>query len=614
MLSRTLLMVAAGATFALTGCKNAVDVRQEMVYDVQVGAYERAIPKVNELYDCVQTGELAASGDKAPADADSIEAKNELLWQMERGAIDTMRADTAGARKHLDRASNLVVERRTSSLTRAGLTYIGNDAAQEYAGQGYEHILVDYHRVIAAVISAQRLQGIMPKAGGEEPWDLDTAVQAMNNYARGMTMEKIQFNKDNAPDLRYFDDPYARTIAACMVLATPTKLRADDDMNFAWTMLRGACKGYAKQHTVLGGAEGLRYEVPKIPMFVLRLTSMVGNMHDKEGLDQLMQELGMAGEASAFSTPALGKDKGAVLVLNHADWITATDRLEIQFTAGVWAGPTTTEAERLRGVTTQPIYCGWSTAWAKGPGADRATGWTAVLAAFGEGARLFGQLAPGTWIGFEIPTHRADTAIPPPGLAVFGTDEQPMVVAADFDAYARATLKDLQPGVLTKTLTRTFVKHIAAEVVAAGMREGAKDQGAGAQVGAWLVGLGAHAAASASEAADTRHWGLLPNRVEASLAIVPAGKLRVAIRQADGSKELGDITVPAGRLVIVPTRTFPNPVPCPYPGGTAPASGPVAPMAAEPKADPAVSPEPKVSPEPGVSPDNKLSKDPSATK
>jgi hypothetical protein len=613
MISKTLLMVAAGATLALTGCKNAVDVRQEMVYDVQVGAYERAIPKVNDLYDSVQAGELAASGDKEPAQADDIATKNELLWRMERGAIDTMRADTAGARKHLDRASNLVVERRTASLTREIGTYLANDNAQEYAGQGYEHILVDYHRVIAALVSAQRLQGIMP-AAGEEPWDIDTAVQAMNNFARGMTMEKIQFNKDNAPDLRYFDDPYARTIAACIALATPPKLRADDDMNFAWTMLRGACKGYAKQHTVLGGAEGMRYEVPKIPMFVLRLTSMVGNMHDKEGLDQLMQELGMAGEASAFSTPALGKDTGAVLVLNHADWITPTDRLEIQFTAGVWAGPTVTEAERLRGVTTNPIYCGWSTAWAKGPGANRATGWTAVLAAFGEGARLFGQLAPGTWIGFEIPTHREDTPIPPPGLAVFGTNEQPMIVAADYDAYARATLKDLQPGVLTKTLTRTFTKHIAAEVVAAGLREGAKDQGAGAQVGAWLIGLGAHAAASASEAADTRHWGLLPNRVEASLAIVPAGKLRVAIRQADGSKELGDITVPAGRLVIVPTRTFPNPVPSPYPAGSPETSGPVAPMAPAAKTDPAASPAPTVSPEPGLSPDNAVSKDPSATK
>jgi hypothetical protein len=581
MLSRTLLMVAVGATLTLTGCKNAVDVRQEMVYDVQVGAYERAIPKVNDLYDSVQAGELAAPGDKQPAQADDIEEKNELLWRMERGAIDTMRSDTAGARKHLDRASNLVGERRTASLTREIGTYLSNDNSQEYAGNGYEHVLVDYHRVISAVISAQRLQGILAKAG-DEPLDLDTAVQTMNNVARGMAIEKIQFNKDNAPDLRYFDDPYARFIAACMVLATPPNLRAGDDMGFAWTMLQAACKSYAKQHTVLGGAEGMRYEVPKIPTPVLRITMLVGSAFDPKGLGALLQDLGIAANADSFKVPPLGKDKGAILLLNHADWITPTDRLEINLTAGVLAGPTVSEAERLRGVTATPVYAGWTTAWAKGPGSDKATGWTAALAGAGEVARLFGQLKTGTWIGFEMPTHRNDSPIPPPGLAVFGTDEQPLTVTADFDAFARATLKDLQPGVLTKTMTRVLTKHLAAAVAAAAAKEATKDQGAGGQLFGALVGLAAHAGASASEAADTRHWGLLPDRVESSFAVVPAGKIRVAIRQANGSKELGDINVPAGRLVIIPCRTFPNPMPCPYPSGSPEASGPVAPLAAAP--------------------------------
>ncbi len=613
MLSRTLLMVAAGATFALTGCKNAVDVRQEMVYDVQVGAYERAIPKVNDLYDCVQAGELAEADDKEPAQADEVEGKNELLWRMERGSIDVLRGDTAGARKHLDRASNLVTERRTASLTRAIGTYLANDTAQEYAGNGYEHVLVDYHRVIDAVIAAQRLQGILPAKAGEDGYDLDTAVQVMNNVARGMSIERIQFNKDNAPDLRYFDDPYARFIAGVMVLATPPKLRGSDDMNFAWTMLSSACKGYAKQSTVLGGASDMRYEVPKIPQPVLALAMQVGSAFDPEGLGSLLKDLGIAADDAAFKMPPLGKDKGMVLVLNHADWITPTDRLEINLTAGVWAGPSVTEAERLRGVTITGVHCGWTTAWAKGPGSERATGWTAVLAGAGEIANLFGKLETGTWIGFEMPTHRQDAPIPTPGVVVFGTEERQLVVTDDIDAYARVTLKDLQPGVLTKTMTRVLTKHIAAAVAGAAAKEATKDQGLGGQLFGALVGVAAHAAASASESADTRHWGLLPDRIEASLAAVPAGKLRIAIRQADGSQELGDVTVPAGRLVIVPARTFPRPMPCPYPAGSPEASGPVAPKAAA-ASEPVVSPEPKVSPEPGVSPEPKVSPDPSATK
>ncbi len=614
MISRTLLMVAAGATLALTGCKNAVAVRQEMVYDVQIGAYDRAIPKVNDLYDCVQAGELASPGDKQPAQADDIDGKNELLWRMERGSIDTVRGNTAGAKQQLDRAAGLVVERRTASLTREIGTYLSNDTAQEYAGNGFEHVLVDYHRVIAEVMSAQRIQGIMAKIG-EEPGDLDTTVQAMNNVARGMTIEKIQFNKDNAPDLRYFDDPYARFIAAAVVLATPPNLRATDDMGFAWTMLSSACKAYAKQGTVLGGASDMRYEVPKIPLPVLRLTMMVGSAFDPEGLGMLLKDLGIAAEADSFKMPPLGKDKGVVLVLNHADWITPTDKLEINLTAGVWAGPTVSEAERLRGVTATAVYAGWTTAWAKGPGSEKATGWTAALAGAGEVARLFGKLESGTWIGFEMPTHRNDTPIPPPGVAVFGTEEQSLTVASDFDAYARSTLKDLQPGVLTKTMARVLTKHIAAAVAGAALKEATKDQGVGGQLLGIFGGLAAHAVASASESADTRHWGLLPDRVEASLAVVPAGKLRVAIRQANGSKELGDINVPAGRLVIVPCRTFPNPMPNPYPAGSPEATGAVVPMAVTPAAtEPAVSPEPKTSPEPGLSPEPKVSPDPSATK
>lgn len=565
MISRTLLVVAAGATLALTGCKNAVDVRQEMVYDVQIGDYNRAIPKVNELYDCVLAGELDEPDAKKPVEADDIEGKNELIWRMERGSIDTVRGDTRGARQHLDRASDLVVERRTASLTREIGTYLANDTAQEYAGNGFEHILVDYHRTLAAVIAAQRLQGIMPKAG-EEPWDLDTAAQAMNNIARGMVIERIKFNQDNAPDLRYFDDPWARTLAGAVVLATPRALQATDDEGFAFANLRQALKTYQEQAKVLGGASQFRYEVAGIPEIALRLAAIVGAKHDPKGLEMLLQDIGVTADDPRLAGAKLGKDQGLVLVLNHADWITPTDRLEMHLSIGAPVRPSISPAEALRGVTVHGFQCWMTTAWAKGPGSEIAEGWAGPVAAVAEIGRLLGEFDPGTWVGWEMPVHRPDVQIPAPGTASIGGTTLPLTVVADLDAYARATLKDLQPGVLTKTMSRVFAKHLAAAIAAKAAKEATKDQGLGGALLGWAMGVGAHAAASASESADTRHWGLLPDRIEAALAIVPAGAQRVSVTHAGGTVDLGEINVPAGRLVIVPARTFPHPVPNPYPG------------------------------------------------
>lgn len=564
MLSRTLLIVAAGTTLALTGCKNAVDVRQEMVYDVQVGDYNRAVPKVNDLYDSVLAGELAAPDDTKVAEADDVSEKNELLWRMERGSIATIAGDTKGAKQHLDRASDLVVERRTASLTREVGTYLSNDTAQEYAGNGYEHVMVDYHRTMASVISAERQQGILA-AQGDEPADLDTTVQSMNNISRGMVLERIQFNKDNAPDLRYFDDPWARTVAAAIVLATPRSMQSGEDEGFAFTNLVKACKTYQQQAKVMGGASQFRYEVAGLPWVALRLAAFVGNRHDPRGLSQLLSDLGVDPTDQRVAGAKLDKTQGMILVINHADWITPTDRLEMHLAIGAPVRPSISKAEELRGVTVHGFQAWMTTCWAKGPGSEVAEGWSGAVAAVAEIGRLMGDIAPGTWIGWEMPVHRPDVPIPVPGTVKIDAFESPLVVVSDLDAYARATLKDLQPGVLTKTMTRVITKHIAAAVAAAAAKEATKDEGLGGQLLGWAIGIGAHAAASASEAADTRHWGLLPDRVEATLAPIQAGKHRISLTHAGGTLDLGEVDVPAGRLVILPVRTFPNPVPNPYP-------------------------------------------------
>jgi len=377
-------------------------------------------------------------------------------------------------------------------------------------------------------------------------------------------MEKIQFNQDNAPTLRYFDDPFARTLAAAVVLATPPELRARDDLGFAFAQMTKALRTYKEQKKVLGGDGGFRYESPEIPDAALALAGIIGRAYDPQGLGDLLAAVGVAKDDPRVNV-VLGKDQGLVLLLNQADWITPTDRLIFDLKVNVPYAPGISDAEKRRGVTVTGYYTGWGTVfYAKGPNSEIAKGWGALMAGIGEFAKFFGVAAPGTWIGWEIPTHRLDKPIKEPGALVVDGAEHRLQVVQDLDAYARATLKDMQPKILTKTISRVVAKHITAEVVAKAARDSTKDKDAAQQILGWCIGVGAHAAATASESADTRHWSLLPDRIEASLTPVAAGKHQVAVRTAAGTIQLGEITVPAGRLVVVPARTFPEPVPSPY--------------------------------------------------
>ncbi|MDW8373001.1 MAG: hypothetical protein RMM29_05045 [Planctomycetota bacterium] len=561
------------------GCAKQEDIRACMVYDTQIGAYDRAIVRANELYDCVLKGELAETDDKSPAEKDDISSKNELLWRMERGGIEVARARYATSLPHLERASDLVIERRTESLARKTATFIANDTASEYAGNGYEHVQVDFLRALGYVVAAQRLQGIMPQGGEKSEGDLDLLVQKMNNTARGMVLDKIQFHQDVNTGLRYYDDPFARVFAAAMVLATPPNLRAADDEGFAMAMLTKALRAYREQQKVLGAAKGLRYEVQGIPAAALRLAKVVGSSYDPEGLQQLLESVQVAPDDPALGQP-LGKEEGLVFVLHLVDWITPTDELQIDLKINVPYVPAITPAEQARGVTvTGFMTFGGTTFYAKGPNSELIREWGGAIAITGELARIFGVADPGTWIGFELPWHRADRSIPPPGKARVGSLEMPLEVQADIDAYARVTLKDNFPSIMTKTMGRVFAKHLAAIVARKAMEASAMRQEDGSKrlmglLMAKLLGTTTHAAATASENADTRHWATLYDRIEGALITVPAGEYSVSLSTSRASYDLGTVKVPAGRLVCVPVRSISTPMPNPYPPGAPEAQPP----------------------------------------
>lgn len=123
-------------------------------------------------------------------------------------------------------------------------------------------------------------------------------------------------------------------------------------------------------------------------------------------------------------------------------------------------------------------------------------------------------------------------------------------IVDDPDAYARATLKDEQPQVLTKTLTRTLVKQIAAHVASNEVR---KQAGA---IAGFFTQLVTSSAATASEIADTRAITMLPNHVRAKLAFAPAGAFEAHVNDGWNERTIGRGDLRADRLTIIPFRSW----------------------------------------------------------
>jgi hypothetical protein len=178
--------------------------------------------------------------------------------------------------------------------------------------------------------------------------------------------------------------------------------------------------------------------------------------------------------------------------------------------------------------------------------------------------------------GMQMPVHDYDKPIPAPARLVArpvgappSSDSKPaasyeckLEVVCDLDAYARSTLKDEQPLLLAKSITRAVTK----QVVAAQAAVQAKKAGGGGTEGQMLgavVNLLGSAAATATETADTRAWTTLPDHVEAGLVDLPAGSYSLELETGYSSVPLGTVNIPAGQLVIVPTRTFPERMPEP---------------------------------------------------
>lgn len=497
---------------------------------------------------------------KAKGNADDLwgTSHDEALGRhMDRGMLDHLDGQLTTSNQELDAAAPLVDDFRKTTAGNLVATAVLNDSAGFFAGAPFEHTQLDWYRSLNHLLTAQIADNIWhppyllaaqrPGATPLAPEHADPVKERELAIiiARRMTLNQLQETADAAGKDYYDDDPFARFYAGVAVLALPPRERTEADEQFATAMLKGSLGAYRKQAETLGKTGiGFRYEAPAAPNAAARLYLRQLRRYDPEEYAREQARLGLA------PAPA---GSGCLLVLHQAGLIAKPEPLQIGLLAvGFHTPREPTPQQRARGHTQTQFSMGALAFMATGPGSEIAKTWGVIPI---PGSLVQQCLAPGgaTVIGFELPAHPTDLPIAPlypvqvmdaPGA----TSGQPEVLA-DLDAYARANLKDRQPGTLVRTLSRVAVKQ--ASVAAAAHAARKNDQG----LLAFGINLVGSALMTSTESADLRSWSTLPDHIEGTLLDLPPGTVQVRL----GTYDLGPVRIEADRLSLVVLRTVPLP-------------------------------------------------------
>ncbi len=426
-----------------------------------------------------------------------------------------------------------------------------------FAGDAFEHIQVHYHHALGQLLMAQHQQGYYAPIAGEPAYadrlDAHRHYQNAISYARAMVLSELPQTEFASKHKRYMDDPFARVMAAAIIYALPGRIGTD--MQYANNQLKLALEAYREEAATLAGSDRFNYETDPHNQVFATLLHRHCRAYDPAGFARFVDAcpppapIRLDPEAARhLDHPAdLPPDHGMILVLHHAGFVAHRETLQIGIVH---------HKSRVPGTAVR-FGVGSAAFWATGPGQDVVKAW----GAFPVPDKLVDLLAPGggSWIKFEIPVHDYDHPVPEPAVveacSVAGGHRlrERLQVVSDLDAYARVTLKDEQPRILIRTLIRGLTKQAA---VAAGAEATKKHGGKHAGLAAYGVNVLGSIAMSLTELADVRSANLLPDRIEALLIDAPAGAHDLVLHTALGTLELGRVRVPAGRLIVVPARTF----------------------------------------------------------
>ncbi|MFM2092021.1 MAG: hypothetical protein RLZZ127_2510 [Planctomycetota bacterium] len=505
------------------GCAAPYGERQQAWrHDAAQGRTAAAVAQIDDTYG---PDDAAAGGDA-------------LLRRMELGAVAGIGGDAAAAIPHLDVAARLGEERRDADAVREIGTFLLNDTLRPYAGWPHEHALVETLRTLAHLERAQAAAGLTGAA--PDPDEAHRQYERAVNTGRRLSLTLPGWVK-GLEDEAYPDDPFARLLGAAAVFALPPDQRLPSDEQAADAALRGAVAGYK----AMAGA----------PLATVRWAPA----ERPASLVPLWLRAAEAGEGAAERArthavdPALGQvpaGHGTLLVLDLAGYVPRMEELRFTMVAA--------QGTNGKDVTGRTYRIGGVLFGVTGPGADCIDTWGA-LPLPGE---LVRQLSPGglSVFGFGVPVYADPRGRSAPALARLdgpgGGRDLALEPLADPEALARGLLRRRQPGIVVKTLARTVAKQVAVGAVTHAI---GKDGSNEAQLLALGVGFVGSLIATASEQADVRSWVTLPSRIDGALADLPAGTWTVSVPGAAPR----NVTIPAGRLVVVPVRTFRDPVPPP---------------------------------------------------
>ena len=567
----------------IAGCntpRTTTYLKNRALYNAQHGRLDQARADLNDLYDCKLDGEPKALG-KPASEGEVYKDKHALIWHTERSLLDLWELTYGAGRDHLSRARALVEEFRAKDLVSGFTSAVANDTARDYIGEGFEHDYIDYLSAVEQLLVAQQAaerylpghialfvpeldpNGQRLPIAASEPTATDgssqipldaiaepnAAYDQAINAMRGLTEYTAKMTADAAGGRRYHGNAYLHAMAAAVAMAHPKPLASD--LDYAEAMLIRAAKLQEHSATAFTGDPKFNWETRGMEGFIddlrLLLAYRRGGAYLKEALAE--RQTTVADLQASGRLPK--EDQAPVLLVNHVDYISKPEVLDIRMFTGT--APIATERETERGIEVETFNLGAVGFYAKGPGADIVNHW-GVLPVPGKLTEALGNGI--SVIGFAMPVHAPDRRVGESPMAILlKSGEQNaafhnLPIVDDPDAYARATLKDEQPQVLTKTLTRTLVKQIAAHVASNEVR---KQAGA---IAGFFTQLVTSSAATASEIADTRAITMLPNHVRAKLAFAPAGAFEAHVNDGWNERTIGRGDLRADRLTIIPFRSW----------------------------------------------------------
>lgn len=486
-------------------------------------------------------GRIAAAA-KAIDDTYGVDdaGSDALLRRMEQGAIAGIGDDPKTTVQHLDVAARLGEDRRSADAVREIGTWLLNDTVRPYAGWPHEHALVEALRTLAHLEWAERAAGLI--TGGEANGELAfRQYERAVNTGRRLSLTLPDWVKSQS-ETAYPDDPFARLLGAAAVFALPREQLMASDEQAADAALRGAVAGYKAM--AKADLSKVRWSPAERPEALTTLWLRAAPA--AEGIEERARAAGL--------DPARGRvpdGHGTLLVLDLAGYVSRIE--ELRFTMITANG---TDGRDYRGRT---YRIGGVFFAVNGPGADSIDTW-GILPLPGNWAH---QLAPGgaAVFGFGVPVY-ADPSPRSPAVAASvsgpgGAKTLALEPLGDPEAVARGVLAKRQPGIVIKTLGRALAKQVAVGTISHAIRkDGSKEE----QLLALGVNLLGSILATASEQTDVRSWVTIPSRIDGGLIDLPAGTWTVDVPGAAPRT----VTIPAGRLVVVPVRTFRDPVPPPH--------------------------------------------------